>query len=61
MKGVRQGITRATICSLDVSYRFPVIDKWRESYEPDPEEIVEHVFVAEVDGGDPTLSHDHDA
>ncbi len=55
------GFRPAKICSLDFSYRFPVIDKWRESYGPGPDEIVEHVFVAEVDGGDPTLSHEHDA
>ena len=28
---------------------------------PDPDEIVEHVFVAQVEGGDPTLSSEHDA
>ena len=55
------GFTPAGICSLDFTYRFPVIDEWREAYGPDPEEIVEHVFLAEVDGGDPTLSWEHDA
>ncbi len=55
------GFRPAEICSLDFSYRFPVTDKWRESYGPGPDEIVEHVFVAEVDGGDPTLSLEHDA
>ena len=54
------GFTPAMICSVDFTYRFPVIDEWREAYGPDPEEIVEHVFVAEVDGGDPTLSWEHD-
>ena len=51
----------AEIRSLDFSYRFPVIDEWRESYGPGPVEITEHVFVAEVDGRDPTLSQEHDA
>ena len=51
----------AEIRSLDFSYRFPVIDEWRESYGPGPDEVVEHVFVAEVDGSDPTLSWEHDA
>ena len=55
------GFTPAKICSMDFTYRFPVIDEWRKAYGPDPEEIVEHVFVAEVDGGDPTLSWEHDA
>ncbi len=55
------GLTPAEICSLDFTYRFPVVDEWREAYGPDPDEIVEHVFVAEVDGDDPTLSPEHDA
>lgn len=55
------GFTPAEIRPVDFTYRFPVIDKWREAYGPDPDEIVEHVFVAEVDGGEPTLSHEHDA
>ena len=55
------GFTPARISSLNFTYRFPVSDKWREAYGPDPEEIVEHVFLAEVDGGDPTLSWEHDA
>ena len=55
------GFTPARICSVDFTYRFPVIDAWREAYGPDPDEVVEHVFLAEVDGGDPTLSWEHDA
>ena len=46
---------------MDFTYRFPVLDEWRVAYGPDPDEIVEHVFVAEVDGHDPTLSAEHDA
>ena len=30
-------------------------------YGPEVSEIVEHVFVAQVDGGEPTLSWEHDA
>ena len=55
------GLTPVGICSVDFTYRFPVIDEWREAYGPDPDEIVEHVFVAKVDGGDPELSWEHDA
>ena len=55
------GFRPAQICSIDFSYRFPVIDEWRKSFGPGPVEIVEHVFVAEVDGRDPTLSQEHDA
>ena len=54
-------ITPSSICSVDYTYRFPVADEWRESYVPNTREIVEHVFVAEVDGADPTLSDEHDA
>ena len=55
------GFTPAEICPVGFAYRFPVQDEWREAYGPDADEIVEHVFVAEVDGGDPTLSREHDA
>ena len=55
------GFSPSEICSVDFTYRFPVIDEWREAYGPDPVEIAEHVFVAEVDGGDPELSWEHDA
>ena len=30
-------------------------------YGPEASEIVEHVFVAQVGGGEPTLSWEHDA
>ena len=53
--------TPSRIDSIDFTYRFPVRDEWREAYGPGPDEIVEHVFVAQVDGGDPTLSREHDA
>lgn len=55
------GFRPAKICSIDFSYRFPVIDKWRQWYGPEPDEVVQHVFAAEVDGGNPTLSWEHDA
>ena len=29
--------------------------------DPDPDEVVEYVFVAKVDGDDPILSSEHDA
>lgn len=54
------GITPTSVCSIDFTYRFPVADEWRESYVPNTYEITEHVFVAEVDGSDPTLSGEHD-
>ena len=55
------GFRPAKIRSLDFTYRFPAIGEWRKSFRPGPVEIVEHVFVAEVDGRDPTLSQEHDA
>ena len=54
------GLTPTKIYCVDFTYSFPVKDEWREAYGPDPHEIVEHVFVAEVDGSDPTLSKEHD-
>ena len=53
--------TPSRIEFVDFTYRFPVRGEWREAYGPGPDEIVEHVFVAQVDGGDPTLSREHDA
>ena len=55
------GISPAKFRSLDFTYSFPVIDEWRKAYGPGPNEIVEHVFAAEVDGSAPTLSWEHDA
>ena len=46
--------------SIGYSYRFPVEDAWRHLYHPNVREIVEHVFVAEIAGGDPRLSPEHD-
>ena len=54
-------LTPADIYSVDFSYRFPVSDEWRAAYGPEPEEVVEHVFVAKVGGDDPILSSEHDA
>ena len=55
------GFAPAKICPIDFKYRFPVSDEWREAYAPGTDDIVEHVFVAEVDGGAPTLFREHDA
>ena len=55
------GLSPANICPIHYTYRFPVAEEWRETYVPNTNEIVEHVFVAEVEGSDPTLSGEHDA
>ena len=55
------GFTRSKICPINFTYSFPVADEWRESYAANIDDIVEHVFVAEVDGSDPTISGEHDA
>ena len=55
------GLTLTDINSVEFTYTFPVLDEWREAYGPDPNEIVEHVFVGQVDGGDPTLSSEHNS
>lgn len=61
----RRTMRRRGLLGRDPAGRFhvplPAIDKWWEAYGPDPEEIVERAFVAEVDGGEPTLSREHDA
>ncbi len=49
------------ICPVDFTYSFPVSEEWRESYVSNTNEIVEHVFVAEVCDNEPTLSQEHDA
>ena len=55
------GFTPIKVRSINFTYSFPVADEWRESYAPNTDEIEEHVFVAKVDGADPTLSGEHDA
>ena len=49
-----------TLDSIDSSYSYPVRDEWRHMYGPEPSEIVEHVFVGQVDGCEPVLSWEHD-
>ena len=58
---VQVDATRLANLPVYFTYRFSVIDEWREAYGPDPDEIVEHVFVGAVDGGEPTLCREHDA
>jgi len=40
----------STLDRIDYSYSFPVEDKWRHLYAVGVERIIEHVFVAYVDG-----------
>ena len=54
------GFTPRKVRSIGFTYRFPISDEWREAYSPNTDEIVEHVFVAKVDGSAPTLSGEHD-
>ena len=55
------GFVTATLEQLQYSYSFPIQEEWRKLYSPPVEEIVEHVFVAFVEGlGEPTLSMEHD-
>ncbi len=43
------------------SYSFPMQDEWRDIYAAGVEKIVEHVFVAIVDGQqEPTITWEHD-
>ena len=55
------GFCPTDVRSIGFSYTFPVDPKWRSSYESDVDEIVEHVFVTEVQRGPPELSFEHDA
>ena len=55
------GFTPAVVDSVDYSYSYPVRDEWRHLYDPDVDELVEHVFVAVVAGNEPKLSEEHDA
>ena len=55
------GLSPARIDPIDFTYRFPVIEEWREAYGPEPDEVVEHVFVAQVEDDEPALSWEHDA
>ena len=55
------GLTPTKLDPIDFTYRFPIIDEWREAYGPEPNEIVEHVFIAQVEDGEPVLSWEHDA
>ena len=55
------GFSPVKLDSIDFTYRYPVLDEWRGAYGPEPTEIVEHVFVGQVEGGEPVLSWEHDA
>ena len=55
------GFSPADVRSINFSYTFPVDPKWRNFYQSDVDEIVEHVFVAEVKRAAPQLSFGHDA
>ena len=55
------GFTPVTLEQIDYSYTFPVRDEWRSAYGPDVNEILEHVFLARVESGEPVLSWEHDA
>ncbi len=46
---------------IEYSYSFPKDDKCKEMYPSGVNEIVEHVFIAFIDGyTEPKLSHEHD-
>ena len=55
------GLTSTKFEQIDFSYAFPVKDEWLHLYSPEPNEIVEYVFLARVDDGNPMLSWEHDA
>jgi dATP pyrophosphohydrolase len=56
------GLSPRPLQRLDCSYTFPMQDEWLEIYPPGTREVAEHVFLAVVEGLEPTLSPDeHDA
>ena len=55
------GLVPSALEQIDYAYSFPMKDEWRDIYGPDVEEIVEHVFVAFIDGyQEPKISREHD-
>ncbi len=55
------GFVSSSLEKIEYSYSFPLDDKWKEMYLSGVNVIVEHVFMAFIDGNaEPTLSHEHD-
>jgi dihydroneopterin triphosphate diphosphatase len=44
------GLIPSALTQIDYTYSFPVVDGWRHLYAEGVKEIVEYVFVAQVDG-----------
>lgn len=61
-QGEETGLSPRQLHRVDCSYTFPMQAEWREIYPPGTTEVVEHVFLAVVEGAEPTLSPgEHDA
>lgn len=46
---------------IEYSYSFPKDHKWKTMYLEEVNEMIEHVFIAFIEGPtEPTLSHEHD-
>lgn len=45
---------------IDFSYSFPIEDKWRKKYGPEPEKVTEYAFIAFVDGQQEPKLSEHD-
>ena len=55
------GLAPFALEQIDYSYSFPVEEEWRHLYAVGVEEVVEHVFLALVDGQqEPTITWEHD-
>jgi dATP pyrophosphohydrolase len=55
------GFVPSSIEKIEYSYTFPMRDEWKEMYPHGVNEIVEHVFIAFIDGNtEPILSHEHE-
>ena len=55
------GFSPASFHPINFPYVFPIPDELRHLYHPSFKEFVSHRFVAEVEGGEPQLSLEHDA
>jgi 8-oxo-dGTP pyrophosphatase MutT (NUDIX family) len=55
------GFIPSSLEKTEYSYPFFKDDKWKTIYVKEVDEIIEHVFIAFIEGStEPTLSHEHD-
>ena len=55
------GFNVSVLRPIDFCFSYPVTSQWRHLYDQAVNEVVENVFVAEVEDGAPRLSPEHSA